>query len=118
MDCDESPRSGSFWPGESGTEGTPIDPYFWISPESGSVGAGAGTGGIEPYLRRSPGSAGVWAAAVEISGGGEMGATAIANATSVAVHARALRHERCRTGRLAGRTGSNFEKKLGVMGWC
>ena len=54
MDCEESPRSGSFWLGESGTAGPPIDPYFWISAESGSAGTGGGTAGIEPYLRSSP----------------------------------------------------------------
>ena len=48
MVCDESPRSGSFWAGESGTALPPVEPYFWMSPESGSGVAGVGAGGIEP----------------------------------------------------------------------
>ena len=113
MDCEESPRSGSFWLGESGTAGPPIEPYFWMSAESGSVGPGGGTEGTDPYLRSSAGSVALCAEATDTSGPRDMGATASATATNAAIPERA----RGLTRRLA-RVGGDADEEGGVMGWC
>ena len=118
MDCEESPRSGSFWVGESGTAGPPIEPYFWMSAESGSAGPGGGTEGTEPYLRSSPesvvpGAEMVCAEAIDTSGPRDMGATASATATIAAIAERV----RGLAPRLA-QAGSDTGGEGGVMGWC
>ena len=118
MDCEESPRSGSFWVGESGTAEPPIEPYFWMSAESGSAGPGGGTEGTEPYLRSSPesvvlGAETLCAEATDTSGPRDMGATASATATNAEIAERV----RGVAPRLA-RAGCDTDGKGGVMGWC
>ena len=113
MDCEESPRSGSFWLGESGTAGPPIEPYFWMSAESGSAGTDGGAEGTDPYLRSSAESVAVCAEATDTSGGCDTGATASATATNAAIPERAWGLAR----RLA-RTGGGADGEECVMGWC
>ncbi len=111
--CDESPRSGSFCAGESGTAVLPSEPYLPMSLQSGT--GVAGTGGIDPYLRRSPGSVAVCAIAEVTSGGMGMGATAIATATTIAVDARAQWRGRASAHRPVEATSNGVTVELGGM---
>ena len=47
-------KLGKFLAGRERNRGPPMEPYFWMSTESGSVGVGVGSAGTEPYLRNSP----------------------------------------------------------------
>ena len=83
-------HSGSFELDAAGGGGSANGTVRWDAALRGVV-AGGEACGTAPYLLRSPESVGVCAAAAGISGGDVTGATASANATSTAVHARTRR---------------------------